>query len=130
MNNSRCTGCDMEFGLDTPVDERKNPKALEKTVENYLKDKVKALGGLSFKFVSPSRRGAPDQLIQIEGDTLYVEVKTYKGELSELQKRFHFRLRRHGAAVFTVYGHSGVDDFAYKILAPKALASRRPHQCI
>lgn len=120
----------MEYGLNFDRSERKDPDARESKVENYLKDKVKAMGGLAFKFQSPSRRGAPDQMIIMDGSTYYVEVKTYRGSLSKLQRTFHHKLRKNGAKVFTVYGHSGVDDLVYEVLAPKALMSRRPHQCI
>ena len=34
----------------------------EKNIENYLKNKIKKLGGVAYKFVSPGMVGVPDRI--------------------------------------------------------------------
>ena len=81
----------------------------ENKVEQYLKDEVVKLGGITRKWVSPGHSGVPDQIAFIKGNIYFVEVKTVDGELSSGQAREIDRLRKHGARVFTVYGHTYVD---------------------
>lgn len=48
----------------------------ETDIEAYLRDKVKAIGGKAFKFVSPGNRGVPDRHICLPGGIcVYVETK-------------------------------------------------------
>ena len=35
----------------------------ERDIEQYLARKVKAMGGIAFKFVSPRHAGVPDRLV-------------------------------------------------------------------
>lgn len=84
---------------------------LEKKVEAYLKKEVAKLGGLSMKWVCPSHRGVPDQIVMCQGKVFYVEVKTFTGKLTPLQEKCHQMLRDQGFGVFTVYGADGVDEF-------------------
>ena len=83
----------------------------ENKVETHLDSEVTKLGGLTRKWVSPGHDGVPDRIVIIDGDTIYVEVKTTDGVTSEAQKREHKRLRDVGAYVVTVYGNKGVDLF-------------------
>lgn len=49
---------------------------LEKEIEKALVDKVKALGGLCLKFISPSMTGIPDRIVLLPGGRIgFVEVK-------------------------------------------------------
>jgi len=82
----------------------------ENKVETYFKDQVKALGGMTRKWVSPGVDGVPDQIAIIKGSVFFPEVKTSDGKLSTAQVREHGRLRKNGAMVCTVYGHKGVDQ--------------------
>lgn len=89
----------------------------ESRVERYLDQCVRALGGLTRKWVSPGVDGVPDRIVVIPGAPIWmVEVKTSDGRLSECQKREHIRLRDAGANVTTVYGHDGVDEFVARLL--------------
>lgn len=81
----------------------------ENKVETFLDDKVKALGGITRKWVSPGRDGVPDRIVILKGDVFFVEVKTTDGEFEAGQEREHKRLRDAGANVCTVYGDEGVD---------------------
>ena len=49
---------------------------LEKQIERYLREKVKKIGGVAYKFTSPQRRSVPDRLCLFKnGDVVFVEVK-------------------------------------------------------
>ena len=51
--------------------------------------RVKALGGVAYKFTSPAHRGVADRIVCLpDGQTWFVEVKTEGGRLSALQKVF------------------------------------------
>jgi hypothetical protein len=61
----------------------------EKTVEKYLVQRIKDLGGRAYKFTSPAHRGVADRVVCLpNGQTWFVELKTKGGRLSELQKVF------------------------------------------
>ncbi len=44
---------------------------MEKTVEAYLRNRVKAAGGLALKLVCPGWTGVPDRLILLPGARVY-----------------------------------------------------------
>ncbi|CAB4214526.1 VRR-NUC domain containing protein [uncultured Caudovirales phage] len=61
----------------------------ESTIEKYLTQRVKDLGGRAYKFTSPMHRGVADRVVCLpDGQTWFVEVKTEGGRLSPLQKVF------------------------------------------
>lgn len=48
----------------------------ESTIEAYLRDRVKELGGKAYKFVSPGNDGVPDRLVCLPGGrAVFVELK-------------------------------------------------------
>ena len=58
---------------------------LEKQIEAHLVKRVKALGGVAYKFTSPAHRGVADRVVCLpDGSTWFVELKTKGGRLSEL----------------------------------------------
>ena len=60
---------------------------LEKHIEAYLVKRVKALGGIAYKW--RGHGGAADRIIVLpDGTVWFVEVKTIGGRLSALQKVF------------------------------------------
>jgi len=81
----------------------------ENKVESYLDQRVRELGGITRKWVSPGVDGVPDRIIIISGEVIFVEIKTVDGRLSKAQEREHNRLTRHGAKVRTIYGCDHVD---------------------
>lgn len=82
----------------------------ERTIERYLGNKVKALGCLYMKFVSPGNVGVPDRIIVTPaGDVIFVELKTISGVLSEAQRLMLKRLEDHKADVWLVHGMAGAD---------------------
>ncbi len=76
---------------------------LEKYLERKIVFKAKKLGYLTYKFVSPSNRGVPDRIfISENGKLFFVEFKSKKGKLSELQKLKISELRSRKQSVFVV----------------------------
>ncbi len=75
----------------------------EKITERYLCKKVKELGGLCRKFVSPSVRGAPDRLCMLPfGLIFFVEVKSEGRVPTAIQELEHSNLRSVGQRVYVV----------------------------
>lgn len=69
----------------------------EKLVEQALVSRVKAMGGIPFKFTSPGRRSVPDRLCLLPGGrVIFVECKAPGKRATELQTREHERLRALG----------------------------------
>jgi hypothetical protein len=61
---------------------------LEKQIESKVVKKAKELGFLTYKFSSPSNRGVPDRIfISPHGEVFFIEFKSTKGKLSQLQKK-------------------------------------------
>lgn len=62
----------------------------ESEIENYLVWTVERLGGVTFKFKSPTQRGVADRIACLpNGETWFVELKRPKGgRLAPLQKLF------------------------------------------
>lgn len=83
----------------------------EKQVEKFLKDEIKKLGGICYKFVSPGNSGVPDRIVILPGRVYFVELKTEKGRLSPIQKRQIKKLSDLGQKVFVLYGMEDVRKF-------------------
>ena len=61
----------------------------EKEIEAYFDWAVQRIGGRTWKFTSPGRKGVADRIACLpDGQTWFVELKTKGGRLSELQKLF------------------------------------------
>lgn len=74
---------------------------LERDVEKYLKDRMKAIGGAAYKFTSPARRSVPDRLAIFPGGAMvFAELKKPGEKPSDAQLREHKRLRELGCAVY------------------------------
>ncbi|CUO52758.1 VRR-NUC domain [[Eubacterium] contortum] len=85
---------------------------LEKDIENWLNKKVKQLGGLSFKFVSPNNPGVPDRIYIFPGGKVYfVELKTEIGKLSGIQKWQRERFTEMGCRFYLVKGMNQAKEF-------------------
>jgi len=62
---------------------------LEKQIESYFVWAVERIGGKTWKFTSPGRKGVADRIACLpDGTTWFVELKTKGGKISELQKLF------------------------------------------
>lgn len=77
----------------------------EKQIESKVIKKAKELGFLTYKFSSPSNRGVPDRIfISPYGKVFFIEFKSEKGKLSQLQKKVIKDIEHYNVEVFIVYG--------------------------
>ena len=68
---------------------------MEKHIEAYLVKRVKEIGGIAYKFVSPAHRGVADRVVCLpNGVVWFVELKAPGGRLSPLQKVFEDDMAR------------------------------------
>ena len=88
----------------------------ERTIEKHLVKRVKALGGICPKMVSPGMRGFPDRmvilpdtLVNLTATAFLVEVKSPEGRLSKLQERVRKKLMSYGMFVRVVSSKGEVD---------------------
>jgi len=87
----------------------------ESKVEAYLKKRVKEVGGISRKFVSPGHIGVPDQIVILSGTVFFVEVKAPGEKLRDTQKREHKKFNSAGAQVLTISDMEMVDNFLHAV---------------
>lgn len=91
-------------------------KILEKDIEKRLVRLLEANGCLAYKFVSPSCRGVPDRLfICPRGMVFFVELKTKRGKLSELQYHQLIKLDGQHQLVYVLYGLDEVEEFVREL---------------
>ena len=84
----------------------------EKSIESYLRERVNALGGKAYKFVSPGNNGVPDRMVCLPGGkALFVELKGPGKKTTPLQERQINYLAGLGFSVWVIYSKDGVDEF-------------------
>ncbi|UTG84518.1 VRR-NUC domain-containing protein [Bacillus paranthracis] len=87
----------------------------ESEVEGYLVKKIKQIGGLAPKWVSPGQRGIPDRIVVLpNGITLYVEMKAPGKKLAPLQELWAKRLTKLGHKAYMIDSKEEVDNFIGK----------------
>ena len=83
---------------------------MEKHIEAYLVKRVKALGGIAYKW--RGHGGAADRIVVLpDGVVWFVEVKTVGGRLSALQKVFAADMARLGQRYTVLWTKEQVDEF-------------------
>ena len=87
----------------------------EKKIEQRLVKKVKEMGGLCLKWVSPSTTGVPDRLVIYKGQIIPVELKDPKGELSARQEFMHKMLLSQGVFTHVLMSEQEVDQFVEQL---------------
>jgi hypothetical protein len=88
----------------------------EKTIEEYLTWAVERVGGVTFKFRSPSQRGVADRIVCLpNGTTWFVELKTENGRLSPLQKVFASVMAQTNQKYKVLYRTEEVDAFVASV---------------
>lgn len=88
----------------------------ESAIEARLRDGVKAMGGICWKFVSPGTTGVPDRIIILPGGTIiFVELKADTGRTSDIQQYRINELRNIGADVRILKGLSQVKAFLEEV---------------
>lgn len=84
----------------------------ERNIEAYLRDRVKAMGGKAYKFVSPGNDGVPDRLVCLPGgEVAFVELKAPGKKPTRLQERQIERLDYLGFTTFVLDSCEAVDQF-------------------
>jgi len=85
----------------------------ESEIERYFVWTVQWLGGVTYKFKSPTQRGVADRIACMPGgDTWFVELKTKGGRLAPLQKIFAADMDRLGQLYVCLWSTEGVDGWA------------------
>lgn len=88
----------------------------ESSIERGLRERLKRLGCLFYKFVSPGNNGVPDRIVITPGGVvIFVELKKDGGELRPEQQLQRRRLTEHNANVVTIYGKPDADAFIQEI---------------
>lgn len=89
---------------------------LESKVEAYLVRRVKKLGGLCPKWVSPGFSGVPDRIVFLPGGRIiFVETKKPGEDARKLQKKVHEKLQKLGCDVRVIDTIDKVDAFIEEI---------------
>lgn len=91
---------------------------LERDIEKYLVERVKALGGEVRKVQWIGRKGAPDRLVMFcrqaagyhVGHTVWIELKAPGEKAKPHQAREHERMRKMGQRVELVDSFERVDE--------------------
>ena len=84
----------------------------ERDIENALKLRVKALGGMSEKFTSPGKRSVPDQLVTLpDNRIIFVECKAPGKRPTRKQHADHARRRALGCDVRVIDSLEQVEVF-------------------
>lgn len=84
----------------------------ENRVEQRLIDGVKALGGSTFKFVSPGLAGVPDRIVILPGGIVhFVELKAPGGKPSRIQLRRISQFRKLDVTALVLTGIDEVEHY-------------------
>ena len=88
----------------------------ESTIEKHLVAKVKAMGGMAYKFTSPAHRGVADRVVVLPGGVVwFVELKAPGGRLSELQKIFQSDMARMNQKYACLWSREHVDEWLKEV---------------
>lgn len=97
----------------------------EKDIEAYLVRRVKELGGVAYKFVSPGHAGVPDRLVCLPAELAwFVELKAPRQKPRPLQEVELRKLRALGFHAEVIDSREGVD----RLTAEMRLALRERQQ--
>jgi len=85
---------------------------LEKQVEERLRKRVREIGGIALKFISPGHSGVPDRLVFLpEGRIYLVELKAPGGKLTKLQNRTKKQFEKLGFRYYVISSYEEVEEF-------------------
>ncbi|MCU7380834.1 VRR-NUC domain-containing protein [Clostridiales Family XIII bacterium ASD5510] len=94
-----------------------NRQVSEKNIEDYLRLRVKQMGGRAYKFVSPGNAGVPDRLVALPGGRIaFIELKAPGKKPTPLQMKKMREL--HGLGFISGWADSkdAVDGFLDRML--------------
>lgn len=80
------------------VNDVKNERALVNQFQAYLKK----IGAYTIKTADKFTSGIPDLIVCYKGRTIFIEVKTIKGTVSEIQKYTIDHIRRRGCEAWII----------------------------
>ena len=84
----------------------------ESEIEKYFRWRIERMGGKTWKFTSPGVSGVVDRIAALpDGRTLWVELKTKGGKLSELQKRHGIELTSLKQNYKVLWTKEQIDDY-------------------
>lgn len=87
-------------------------KIIENDIEVALRDKIRALGGKAFKWVSPGTRGVPDRIVVLPGSRIvFVELKAPGKSSTPWQLKQQRDIRRLGFEVRVIDTLEKVEAF-------------------
>jgi len=76
---------------------------LERDIEKALIRRIKTLGGIAYKFVSPGVTGVPDRMCLFpNGKLVFIELKAPRKQPTVRQLREHERIRSLGFTVLVI----------------------------
>jgi len=82
----------------------------ERDIESYLRERVKAAGGIAYKFTSPGNAGVPDRIVLLPGGrVVFVELKAPGKKSTPLQELQQKRISSMGFEVMVIDSKAGVD---------------------
>ena len=91
----------------------------EKEIETYFDWAVQRVGGRTWKFTSPGRKGVADRIACLpDGQTWFVELKTKGGRLSELQKHFASEMKLLNQNYAVLWNKEHVDGWIASLSEP------------
>ena len=91
-------------------------KLYERTIEQKLAARVKAMGGIAPKLTSPGFDGMPDRLVLLPGGRMgFVELKAPGRKPRPLQLVRHRLLRRLGFKVYVIDEINQIDSVLEEI---------------
>ena len=88
----------------------------ERDIESKLRDAVKAVGGLCWKFTSPGTSGVPDRIVLMpQGRIAFVETKAPGEVPRKIQLKRHKQLRVLGFQVYVLDDKKDIAELVHKI---------------
>lgn len=85
-------------------------RSREGKLEEYFKDRIRDIKGISFKWTPKGINGVPDQIVMYLGKIWLVEIKNKDGTLRPSQKSTLPKIAEHHD-VYVIYGHEEADKF-------------------
>ena len=90
---------------------------MERTIEAYLRDGVRAAGGLALKLVCPGWTGVPDRLVLLPGGRVFfAETKDTGKKPTKKQLYRHQQLRTLGFRVYVPDSHAAVEEMMREVM--------------
>lgn len=101
----------------------RNPR--ESKIETYLKEQIKNIGGLCYKWKS-TVNGVPDQIVIFKGSIHFIEVKRPGEKPRANQIHVHSQINKQDVLVYTVDTEAAVDTFIKGVLKAEPKTPGKP----